>query len=137
MPNTSAPTNKPRDFPRPSLIIVRSDLHSNRVNSCKKKAGEKSKKKKCSEEIPGIVMPRLKAAATIEHTKNTFDGENRSEMVNTAKNNVPAIKNPNCTELVRLARKLSSRLNCLMISGDLALPANQGGAEKLRNHNRR
>lgn len=68
-------------------------------------------------------MPRLKAAATIEQTKNTFDGENLSEIVNTAKNNVPAI-NPNCTELVRLARKLSSRLNCLMISGNMALPAN-------------
>ena len=65
----------------------------------------------------------------MEQTKKTNEGEKRSAMVKTAKNKVPAIK-PNCTALVRLAKKLTSTLNCLIISGKIAFPANHKDVQK-------
>ena len=58
--------------------------------------------------IPDMLIPILKSAATIALIKKTSEGEKRSEIVNTAKTNVPEIK-PNCTALVRCAKKSEVR----------------------------
>ena len=68
-------------------------------------------------------MPRLNKAAVIPQIKNTFEGEKISEMAKKANSNVPLIK-PNCTILVRLARRLFSVGKFLTISGSTAFPAN-------------
>jgi hypothetical protein len=76
-----------------------------------------------------IEIPRLNRPAKIEHAKKTEDGEKRSAMVNKAKTNVPVIK-PNCTMLVRCAKKPGSRWKLLMRSARIAFPANQREVQK-------
>ena len=90
----------------------------------KKKPVKKRNNSNAEGEMPLIINPRLNSAPIIEQVKKTTEGEKRSAMVNTAKIKVPVIK-PNCTELVRLAKKLWSSAKFLMISGSMALPANQ------------
>ena len=68
-------------------------------------------------------MFRLAKAPRIEHIKNTFLGEKRSEIAKKAKHNVPAI-NPNWTDEVTQPIEAGSRFQCTCRSEIIAFPAN-------------
>ncbi len=74
-------------------------------------------------------MPRLHNEAAIAQTKKTKEGGKRSAIVSTANNKVPVIK-PNCTALVRFAKKLWLRWKLRTMSGITALPANHNDVQK-------
>lgn len=59
----------------------------------------------------------------MEQTKNTFLGENTSEIAKKAKHSVPVI-NPNCTEEVTQPIEAGSRFHPSCRSEIIALPAN-------------
>ncbi len=63
-------------------------------------------------------------APRIEHTKNTFLGENTSDIVKKAKQSVPVIK-PNCTEEVTQPIEAGWRFQLTCRSEIIAFPANQ------------
>ncbi|GAB1445854.1 hypothetical protein MASR2M41_15840 [Flammeovirgaceae bacterium] len=79
------------------------------------------KNKRTDEDIS--VIEKLIIAPAMAQTKNTFEGEKRSEMERRAKIKVPII-NPSCTEEVRLPNELAERLKACCNSGSTALPAN-------------
>ena len=78
---------------------------------------------KLSIELVSTIIKRFNAAAITAQVKNTFDGENLSEIVKTANKNVPAIK-PNCTAEVKWANADGSKWKFLIKSDIMALPAN-------------
>lgn len=71
----------------------------------------------------------LRTAANNAQTKNTFEGENLSEIVKIANKNVPKI-NPTCTAEVKCANAEGSKLKFEIKSVIIAFPANHNDVQQ-------
>lgn len=75
------------------------------------------------------MTPKLNKDPSKALTKNTFEGENRSAIVKTAKISVPII-NPNCTAEVKCPKSLTLRLKFMIRSFITPFPANQSDVQQ-------
>jgi len=80
-------------------------------------------------ELFSRIVPKLKTAAINAQKKNTFDGENLSDIVSNAKINVPLI-NPNWTAEVRCPRVPSLKLNVEIKLVITPFPANHNEVQQ-------